>query len=209
VAERLRRLRASGRWPAIPVGINIGKSKVTPLEAAAGDYLQSFQQLRDFADYIVLNVSSPNTLGLRALQEEEALAHLLRRIREANCESRKPILLKIAPDLSETELDKIVATCEQHEMAGIVATNTTLDHSALPTTLDQTGGLSGAPLRARSTAFIRAIKERTRLPVIGVGGIMNAEDAREKFEAGASLIQVYTGYIYRGPSLLRDLADER
>jgi dihydroorotate dehydrogenase len=209
VAGRLRRLRASGRWPAIPVGINIGKSKVTPLENAADDYLHSFQQLRDLADYIVLNVSSPNTPGLRALQEEEALTHLLQRIREANRESRKPILLKIAPDLSETELDKIVATCEQYEMAGIVATNTTLDHSALPTTLDQTGGLSGAPLRARSTAFIRAIKERTRLPVIGVGGIMNAEDAREKFEAGASLIQVYTGYIYRGPSLLRELADER
>ena len=205
VAERLERLRARGRWPAIPVGINIGKSKVTPLENAPADYLYSFQRLREFADYVVLNVSSPNTPGLRELQEKDALTQLLRCIREENRQSPKPILLKIAPDLSEAGLDQIIATCEAEEIAGLIATNTTLEHSAVPRTKDQAGGLSGAPLRAAATKFIRAIKQRTALPLIGVGGIMTAEDAREKFEAGAALVQIYTGYIYRGPGLLREL----
>ena len=208
VAARLRKLRASGRWPAIPVGINIGKSKVTPLEHAADDYLYSFCKLRDFADYVVLNVSSPNTPGLRALQGQEALTRLLQLIREENRQSTKPILLKIAPDLSEAELDQVIDTCEREEMAGLVATNTTLDHAAIPQALDQAGGLSGAPLREKSTAFIRTIKERTRLPIIGVGGIMDAGGAREKFEAGAALAQIYTGYIYRGPGFLRTLAGD-
>jgi len=206
VATRLRALRASGRWPAIPIGINIGKSKVTPLAEAAADYLYSFRQLREFADYLVLNVSSPNTPGLRALQEQEALAHLLQSIRRENRESHKPILLKIAPDLSEADLDQIVRNCEQEEVAGLIATNTTLDHSAIPAAADEAGGLSGAPLGARATKFIRALKERTRLPVIGVGGIMTAGDAREKFDAGAALVQIYTGYIYRGPNFLLEIA---
>jgi dihydroorotate dehydrogenase len=206
VAERLRRLRASGRWPSIPIGINIGKSKVTPLEDAAADYLYSFRQLREFADYIVLNVSSPNTPGLRALQEHDALAQLLRAVREENRRSPKPVLLKIAPDLSAVDVDQIVTTCEQQEISGLIATNTTLDHSAIPSEADEAGGLSGAPVREVATNFIRAIKQRTQLPIIGVGGIMTAQDAREKFDAGASLVQVYTGYIYRGPGLLREIA---
>ncbi len=205
VAERLRKLRGSGRWPAIPVGINIGKSKMTPLDGAAEDYLFSFRRLREFADYVVVNVSSPNTPGLRALQGEKALAELLGAMREENRKSAKPILLKIAPDLSEADLEQIIATCEREEIAGIIATNTTLDHSALAGMKDEAGGLSGAPLREKATAFIRAIKERTRLPIIGVGGIMNGDDAREKMEAGATLVQVYTGYIYRGPALLREI----
>ncbi len=207
VAERLRKLRASGRWPRIRVGINIGKSKITPLEEAAGDYLHSFRQLQEFADYVVLNVSSPNTPGLRALQAEEALANLLQQIQQENRATRKPILLKIAPDLSANELEGIIATCERAEIAGIVATNTTLDHSSLGDARDEAGGLSGTPLRGKATDFIRAIKRQTRLPIIGVGGIMSGEDAREKFEAGASLVQIYTGYIYRGPGLLREIAD--
>ncbi len=205
VASRLRRLRASGRWPRIPVGINIGKSKITPIADAAEDYLYSFRQLREFADYIVLNVSSPNTPGLRDLQEQEALTELLRAIGDENQTSAKPILLKIAPDLTLAQLEQIIATCERYRIAAIIATNTTLDHSTIEPDRDELGGLSGAPLRGKSTEFICAIKERTQLPVIGAGGVMDAESAREKFAAGATLVQVYTGYIYRGPGLLREL----
>lgn len=206
VAARLRQLRASGRWPAIPVGINIGKSKVTPLEQAADDYLYSFGVLREFADYIVLNVSSPNTPGLRDLQQEEALATLLAAIQSANQRPRTPVLLKVAPDLALDDLDRALAASEQHDIACIIATNTTLDHATVPADRDQTGGLSGAPLRDKSSAFIAAIQARTQLPIIGVGGIMDAPSAREKFDAGSDLIQVYTGYVYRGPGLLRELA---
>jgi len=208
IADRLRKLRASGRWPRIPVGINIGKSKVTELADAPEDYRYSFQRLHEFADYIALNVSSPNTPGLRSLQESEALHALLRTIAVENRASSKPILLKVAPDLSEPDLRAAIAACEEHGVAGIIATNTTLDHSAVPAERDQTGGLSGAPLRDKSTAFIRAISRETKLPVIGVGGIVDAASAREKFAAGAQLIQVYTGYIYRGPALLDEICRE-
>lgn len=207
VASRLQNLRARRVWPRIPIGINIGKSKMTPVETAAEDYLYSFRQLRGFADYIVLNVSSPNTPGLRELQEQEALTELLGTIAQENAASAKPILLKIAPDLTLPQLDQIIATSEQHRIAGIIATNTTLDHSGVPSDRDETGGLSGAPLRTKSTEIIRAIKQRTRLPVIGVGGVRDAESAREKLATGACLVQVYTGYVYRGPALLRELAD--
>src|SRR5262249_7413182 len=196
ILERLRKLRESGRWPAIPVGINIGKSKVTPLEKATDDYLYSFRLLRDFADYVTLNVSSPNTPGLRELQEPAALSELLRAIGNENRPVAKPLLVKIAPDLSSTELEAIITTCEQNDVAGIIATNTTLDHSPIPAALDQPGGLSGAPLREKSTACVRAIALRSKIPVIASGGIFDAESAREKLEAGAQLLQVYTGYIY-------------
>lgn len=205
VADRLRNLRARGRWPGIPVGINIGKSKVTELADAPDDYLYSFRRLREFADYIAINVSSPNTPGLRALQETEALVRLLRAIQEQNSDQPKPILLKIAPDLSSEDLAGVVAACEANSVAAIIATNTTLDHHAVSTHPDQTGGLSGAPLREKSTAFIRAIRAQAALPVIGVGGIFDAESAREKLEAGAQLVQLYTGYIYRGPRLIREV----
>src|SRR5438034_4892015 len=128
IAERMHKLRESWRWPAVPVGINIGKSKATPLEEAADDYLYSFRRLREFADYIALNVSSPNTPGLRELQEPPALSQLLRAIRDENRKNPKPVLVKIAPDLSSNELDELMATCEENEIGGIIATNTTLDH---------------------------------------------------------------------------------
>jgi dihydroorotate dehydrogenase len=206
VANRLRRWRESGRWPTVPVGINIGKSKVTPVDQAPADYLHSFRRLRKFADYIVLNVSSPNTPGLRSLQERDALASLLRAVWEENRDG-KPVLLKISPDLSVAELAEIVATCEEHQIAGIIATNTTLDHSSIPSNSDQTGGLSGAPLREKSTALVRFIAASSAIPVIGCGGIFDAESAREKMEAGAALIQIYTGFVYRGPGLLREIAE--
>jgi dihydroorotate dehydrogenase len=208
VAARLRRLRESGRWPAIPVGINIGKSKITPIENAVDDYLYSFRVLAPLADYAVLNVSSPNTPGLRSLQEHDALEQLLTAIRRENDRARKPVLLKIAPDLSNPELEQIIAACEQNAVAGIIATNTTLDHSAIPADRDQAGGLSGRPLREKSTEFVRAITARAPLPVIASGGIFDSASAREKFEAGAQLLQVYTGYVYRGPALLREIARE-
>jgi dihydroorotate dehydrogenase len=206
VAARLRKLRESGRWPAIPVGINIGKSKITPINEAVSDYLYSFRLLAPLADYVVLNVSSPNTPGLRSLQEHDALEQLLLAIRAENQETRKPVLLKIAPDLSIPELEQIIATSEQNGIAGMIATNTTIDHSSIPASRHQTGGLSGRPLRERSTEFVRAITARTRLPVIASGGVFDAESAREKLEAGAQLLQVYTGYVYRGPGLLREIS---
>jgi len=205
IARRLRKLHTSGRWPAVPIGINIGKSSTTPLEGATDDYLHSFRLLREFADYIVLNVSSPNTPGLRELQEPAALSQLLRAIADTNQITRKPILVKIAPDLSPSELDEIIATCEENQVAGIIATNTTLDHASIPPALDQEGGLSGAPLREKSTALVRTITARSAIPVIASGGIFDAESAREKIEAGAQLLQVYTGLIYRGPGLLREI----
>jgi dihydroorotate dehydrogenase len=207
VAARLSKLRESGRWPAIPVGINIGKSKATPLQDAVADYLYSFRLLAPFADYVVLNVSSPNTPGLRSLQGHEALEQLLRAVHEENQTAPRPVLLKIAPDLSVSELEQIVATSEQNGIAGIIATNTTLDHSSIPASRDQKGGLSGRPLREKSTEFVRAITSRSRLPVIASGGIFDAASAREKLEAGAQLLQVYTGYVYRGPGLLREIVE--
>jgi len=207
IAERMHKLRESGRWPAVPVGINIGKSKATPLEEAADDYLYSFRRLREFADYIALNVSSPNTPGLRELQEPPALSQLLRAIRDENRKNPKPVLVKIAPDLSSNELEELMETCEQNAIAGIIATNTTLDHSSIPSARDQEGGLSGAPLREKSTALVSNIAARSTIPVVASGGIFDAQSAREKFDAGAQLLQLYTGYIYRGPSLLREIME--
>jgi dihydroorotate dehydrogenase len=207
VAERLRKLRESGRWPRVPVGINIGKSKIAPVEEAAADYRYSFQRLHPFADYIALNISSPNTPGLRSLQARESLSILLRAIREENQAARKPIVIKIAPDLSPSELEEIIAACEENEVAGIIATNTTLDHSAISPGQNQEGGLSGEPLREKSTGFVRAITARSKIPVIASGGIFDVESAREKLGAGAQLLQVYTGYIYCGPGLLREIVE--
>jgi dihydroorotate dehydrogenase len=207
IAERLGRLRRSGRWPAVPVGINIGKSRATPLEQATDDYLYSFRLLRDFADYIALNVSSPNTPGLRELQEPQRLSELLHAIGNQPGTAAKPVLVKIAPDLSPTELEVIIATCEANNVAGIIATNTTLDHSSIPRELDQEGGLSGAPLREKSTALLREIVAKSAIPVVASGGIFDAESAQEKFQAGAQLIQLYTGFVYRGPRLLREIME--
>ncbi|HET9888827.1 MAG TPA: quinone-dependent dihydroorotate dehydrogenase [bacterium] len=207
VAERLRRLRASHLAPSIPIGVNLGKSKVAPLEDAATDYRESFRQLAPVADYIVLNVSSPNTPGLRTLQEAEALEELLRIVAEeaAHLDPSKPLLLKIAPDLSEAGLVEIVRACEAFGLAGLVATNTTIDHASL-IGKDETGGLSGTLLRARSTSIVHFLRSQTQLPIIGVGGIGDAASAREKQEAGAELLQIYSGFIFRGPGLLREIS---
>jgi dihydroorotate dehydrogenase len=207
IAHRLAMLLASGRWPAVPVGINLGKSRVTPLEQATDDYLYSFRMLRDFADYITLNISSPNTPGLRELQEPERLSELLHAIGDEAGTAPKPLVVKISPDVSDAELTVILAVCEENGVSGIIAANTTLDHSTIPPQLDQEGGLSGAPLRNKSTALVREIAALCKIPVIASGGIFDPESAREKFQAGAQLIQLYTGLIYRGPQLLREIMD--
>jgi dihydroorotate dehydrogenase len=211
VARRLARLKASGRWPCVPVGLNIGKSKITPIEEAPADYLFSFEKLFPFADYFVLNVSSPNTPGLRSLQGADALGELLAAIQKRNRELSptprlRPVLLKIAPDIDFPQIEEIIVLLYQHGLAGIVATNTTLDHSSVPESLRQQGGLSGLPLRARSTEIIRFIASRTSsLPIIATGGIHDAASAMEKFDAGASLVQLYTGFIYEGPNLIHQI----
>ncbi|MEP7015024.1 MAG: quinone-dependent dihydroorotate dehydrogenase [Verrucomicrobiota bacterium] len=205
IGARLMKLRETGRWPAVPVGINIGKSKTTPLEEATSDYVYSFRQLREFADYIVLNVSSPNTPGLRELQGRAALSQLLSALATQNPSPAKPLLVKIAPDVTSVELEEVIATCEENGVAAIIATNTTLDHSSIPSAFHHPGGLSGAPLREKSTALVRAIAARSTIPIIASGGIFDAESAREKFAAGAQLLQVYTGLIYRGPGILREI----
>jgi dihydroorotate dehydrogenase len=208
IADRLRRLRTSQRWPTVPVGINIGKSRAMPLEQATDDYLYSFRLLREFADYITLNVSSPNTPGLRELQEPQKLSELLHAIGKEGGATLKPVVVKISPDLSGAELKAILAVCEENGVTGIIATNTTLDHSSIAPQLDQAGGLSGAPLRDKSTAFVREIAARSTIPVIASGGIVDAESAREKFNAGAHLIQLYTGLVYRGSGLIREIIEE-
>jgi dihydroorotate dehydrogenase len=204
IAERLAKLRERGKWPRIPIGINIGKSRATPIEAAVEDYLFSFRKLRPHADYIALNVSSPNTPGLRELQGAAQLEELLRAV---NAERQQtPLLVKIAPDLKNSGVDELIAVCDAQSVGGIIATNTTLDHSAIAPDLDESGGLSGAPLREKSSATIRYIAGKTSTTIVGCGGILDATSAREKLDAGAKLLQVYTGFIYRGPGLIRELA---
>jgi dihydroorotate dehydrogenase len=208
VAERLSRLRKSALRPTIPIGVNLGKSRAAPIEEANADYLYSFRRVHPVVDYIALNVSSPNTPGLRSLQEPDALAALLRAVTEENARLPrvKPILLKIAPDLSDPALEEIAAVCEEFRLAGIIATNTTLDHSAIAGEGDQSGGLSGAPLRERATAVLRFLRRRTALPIVGAGGISDGASAQAKLEAGAQLVQIYTGLIFHGPALLREIA---
>jgi dihydroorotate dehydrogenase len=215
-AARFAALRKAGRWPAIPVGINIGKSKDTPLPAAASDYISSLERLHAFGDYFVLNVSSPNTPGLRGLQQGPELDHLLQEVQLKNytLPLPRPILLKIAPDLTFQQIEEIIELAHRHALAGIVATNTTIDRSGVPGSVAHLeGGLSGEPLRARSTEVVRFLAERTSLPIIAVGGVSDAASARQKLDAGASLVQIYTGLIYAGPTLVpaicRALAAQR
>lgn len=209
MAERLDRWRASERWPRHPVGINLGKSKVTPLERAAEDYANSFRVLLPYADFFVVNVSSPNTPNLRQLQDKAALEEILAALQEISRE--KPLLVKVAPDLSFEVIDEILTVAMARRLAGIVATNTTITRPFNADKLyEEAGGLSGKPLRARSTEIIQYIYQQTRaaLPIIGVGGIFNAEDAWEKLRAGASLLQVYTGMVYEGPGIARRIMEE-
>lgn len=202
-----------GSYSIIPLGINLGKSKVTPLEAAAADYLGSFRQLQDLGDYFVVNVSSPNTPGLRSLQDAAQLRVILETLQQEN-NAQKPILVKIAPDLEWDAIADVIQLAQTYQLAGIVATNTTIRRDGLQTqrieatgkpVTEEAGGISGAPVRQRSTEVIRFIYQQTQgqLPIIGVGGIFTAEDAWEKITAGASLIQVYTGWIYEGPWMVR------
>ena len=207
VAQKLSDWKKSGRWPNHPVGINLGKSKITPLEKAAQDYADSFAALRDLADFFVVNVSSPNTPNLRQLQDKAALDEIFAALQSRN-PSRKPILVKVAPDLTFEALDEILELVGPRSIAGIVATNTTISRpattdAALQKIYAETGGLSGRPLRARSTEIVRHLFRQTKgkLPIIGVGGIFSAEDAWEKITAGASLVQVYTGLVYEGPAV--------
>lgn len=211
VAQKLAEWKNSGRWPAHPVGINLGKSKITPLEKAAEDYANSFRVLRDLADFFVVNVSSPNTPNLRQLQDKAALDEIFAALQQLNS-SRKPILVKVAPDLSFEALDEILELVAPRSIAGIVATNTTIARpqtgdAALQKIYAETGGLSGRPLRARSTEVVRHLFRQTqgKVPIIGVGGIFDADDAWEKITAGAALVQVYTGMVYEGPGVAKKI----
>lgn len=192
------------------IGGNIGKNKITPNENAVDDYLICFEALFDVVDYFVVNVSSPNTPNLRALQEKEPLLSLLNTLQKKNetYSAPKPILLKIAPDLSETQLREIIEIVDESHIAGIIATNTTISREGLMSSdKAQIGGLSGAPLTARSLEVIRFLVKESggRIPVIGVGGIMNAQDALDKLDAGAVLVQLYSGFIYEGPALIEEI----
>ncbi|NEO88515.1 MAG: quinone-dependent dihydroorotate dehydrogenase [Spirulina sp. SIO3F2] len=194
-----------------PLGINLGKSKITPLEQAAQDYQTSFERLRDWGDYFVVNVSSPNTPGLRSLQDRAQLTQILTALNQVNPQA-KPILVKIAPDLSDRAICELVDLAREQNVAGLIATNTTIQRQGLKTQFaggepiaTAAGGISGRPVRSRSTEVIRLIWQQSQgqLPIIGVGGIFSAADAWEKIMAGASLVQVYTGWIYEGPGLVK------
>ncbi len=196
------------------IGGNIGKNKVTPNEEAVNDYIICFNELYEVVDYFVVNVSSPNTPNLRALQEKEPLMHLLNTLQQLNFTKTKtkPILLKIAPDLTESQLDDIIEIVMETKIAGVIATNTTIHRDGLnysKTEIENIGmgGLSGKPLTKRSTEVIRYLKQKSHgaFPIIGVGGIHSADDALEKLNAGADLIQLYTGFIYEGPQLIKSI----
>ena len=203
IAERLRKRKTD-----IIIGGNIGKNKVTPNENAVDDYLICFEELFDVVDYFVVNVSSPNTPNLRELQDKEPLTKLLQTLQDENNkkETPKPILLKIAPDLTDDQLMDIIDIVKTTKIAGVIATNTTISRENLISEKrDETGGLSGKPVRERSTEVIRFLAEKSNkaFPIIGVGGIHSAKDAKEKLDAGADLIQVFTGFIYEGPELVK------
>jgi dihydroorotate dehydrogenase len=205
VENAIKRLKSKG---TIIVGGNIGKNKVTPNENAIDDYLFNFEQLFPYVDYFVVNVSSPNTPNLRDLQEKEPLTQLFQRLQDENHtkEKTKPILLKIAPDLTDSQLDDIIDIVKATQIAGVIATNTTIRRDDLTSEAkNEMGGLSGKPLTSRSTEVIKYLHQKSKasFPIIGVGGIHTPEDALEKIEAGASLVQLYTGFVYEGPSLVK------
>ncbi len=215
LAKRLTDDKDKGQITSVKpiIGINLGKSKITPLEEAPGDYLGSFRLLKEFGDYFVVNVSSPNTPGLRSLQEGKQLAEILDALQQEN-QGVKPILVKIAPDLEWEAISEAITVAQTYQLAGMIATNTTIRRDGLKTqtikltgnpVTEEAGGLSGAPLRGRSTEIIRYIHQQTQgqMPIIGTGGIFTAEDAWEKITAGACLLEIYTGLIYEGPWMVR------
>lgn len=209
IADRLSRARTH-----MIVGGNIGKNTSTPNESAVGDYADAFLALYDQVDYFVVNVSCPNITDLSHLQDREQLAGIFSRLSDirAGMVRKKPILVKISPDLNRNQIDDVLDLVDEFNMDGVVATNTTITRDGLKTHPGKiekigSGGLSGKPIRERSTAIIRYISEKTggAVPIIGVGGIMSADDALEKLRAGASLVQIYTGFIYKGPGLVRKI----
>lgn len=206
VAARLKQVNRKG----LIIGGNIGKNKLTPNEDAVNDYIKCFDRLFDVVDYFVVNVSSPNTPGLRELQEKEPLKHILNTLQQRNNKNdiSRPILLKIAPDLTNSQLDDIIEIVKETKIAGVIATNTTISRDDLLSSENlkkESGGLSGKPLTIRSTEVIRYLSEHSNksFVIIGVGGIHSPQDAMEKIKAGASLIQIYTGFIYEGPGLVK------
>jgi dihydroorotate dehydrogenase len=208
-AALARTLESVGKI-GVPVGISLGKSKVTPLEQAVPDYLTSLRAVHRSADYIAVNVSSPNTPGLRTLQDRTAIANLLGAL-----VGKTPVLVKIAPDLAEPAVAELLEVCLQYGAAGVIATNTTLARDGLATAdqprAGEAGGLSGRPLTERARKIVHFVHTETggQLPIIGVGGVMTADDASHLFDAGASLVQLYSGFIYRGPALVRAAARAR
>lgn len=205
--------RLKNRNKNLIIGGNIGKNKATPNQNAVDDYLICLRELHAVVDYFVVNVSSPNTPNLRDLQEKEPLKKLLHSVQNENKKlGEKPLLLKIAPDLTEGQLDDIVEIAEETNLAGLIATNTTISRANLKTTQTEiksigAGGLSGKPVREKSTEVIRFLRKKLGpdFPIIGVGGIFTAADAQEKLDAGATLVQVYTGFIYEGPSIVKKI----
>jgi dihydroorotate dehydrogenase len=207
VEAAVKRLKSNKN---VLVGGNIGKNKTTPNEDAVSDYMIGFEALFDYVDYFVVNVSSPNTPNLRALQDKKPLTELLKALQNKNEQKPKPkpILLKIAPDLTDSQLLDIIDIITETGIAGVIATNTTIARGDLKSAnKDEMGGLSGRPVKNRSTEVIRFLAEKSNraFPIIGVGGIHSAEDALEKLDAGASLVQLYTGFIYEGPGLIKEI----
>ena len=207
VEEAVKRLKKN---KGVLIGGNIGKNKITPNEHAIDDYITCFHILFNYVDYFVVNVSSPNTPNLRELQDKEPLTKLLQALKDenSNYQDPKPILLKIAPDLTDDQLMDIIDIIEQTKIDGVIATNTTISRKGLKSrNRNETGGLSGIPVKERSTEVIRFLAEKSNkaFPIIGVGGIHSAKDALEKLEAGADLVQLYTGFIYEGPQLIKDI----
>ncbi len=214
IAEQLEEFIDRNLWPEHPIAFNLGKSKITDLEKAWMDYLYSFKKLRDFADFFVVNVSSPNTEGLRSLQEKDSLLKILKTLAEENKSSKKeiPILVKISPDLKKDEIMDVMSVVTDLSLAGIVATNTTTQRPTLSkrppaATYKEKGGLSGAPLESRSNEVIEFISRHSKgkIPIIGVGGIHDFESLMNKFKAGASLAQIYTALVYEGPLFVPNL----
>lgn len=213
VAEAVERIKGNpvqGHKNRVLIGGNIGKNKITPNEEAVNDYIICFDALFDYVDYFVVNVSSPNTPNLRALQEKKPLTDLLQTLQDKNNlkQKRKPILLKIAPDLTEEQLLDIIDIVATTKIDGVIATNTTISREGLTSdNKNEMGGLSGKPLTKRSTEVIRFLSQKSNkaFPIIGVGGIHSAKDALEKLDAGADLIQLYTGFIYEGPGLIKEI----
>jgi len=203
-ADRIGRRLDNEPQPDVPLGINIGKSKSTPLEEAADDYVYTYERVADAGDYFAVNVSSPNTPGLRSLQNRESLEEILGTLKDAGAQ---PLLVKLSPDLPEPAIEDALAVVGELELDGVIATNTT---TSRPDSLEnpnraETGGLSGKPIENEATDLIRFIAERTETPIVGVGGISDAKGAYEKIRSGASIVQLYTGLVFEGPALARDI----